>query len=201
MNHLATKLLETNPIDNLFESSLSRILKHWESTPFILMSSWRPERSDRENIGAFSDLCRKIKGMGYGFVKVEGYGQNDAEKVTTSEEPSLLVINHRKDEHFLSQLTNLAVEFSQWGLVYSDGTGKGYLYNSAGKIEEEYSNLRTMAARYMTSLVRRSAAAYTHDKETRKPINNPREFHFEGIRRAPYSGIVSMRIRSLLGEE
>jgi hypothetical protein len=103
----------------LNESSLGRIYQHIkkESTnSWGMISPYRNENSPKENSANYQELKKLVRDMGYGFIEILGYGQEEDEfgGINQSEERTLFVPNITK-----KQISRLADKYNQWGYVYS----------------------------------------------------------------------------------
>lgn len=191
MINLVDSLL--NP-DKLFETSLSRVLKHWNNSEFVLITAWRQDKNGSDNVANFRQLKSQIKGLGYGFVQVEGYGQ---EETGVSKEPTLLVINNRRDSGFLPSMLKLATRYEQYGLAHARGDGTGAVLRSDGSVDVEFSSVKMAAAEFFTSLSKRRPESYTRKGIDATP---ERSFHFEGIRRVFPKSVIEGMAAQALGE-
>ena len=79
------------------EASLSRIYQHHKERAFVILTAWRGDRSKADNEEALKGLQRQIRGAGFGYIPVEGVGQEKVGgKIAQAVEPSLLVPNKVK---------------------------------------------------------------------------------------------------------
>lgn len=89
----------------LLEASLSRIWHHHGKTGFGIVTAWRGRRPEAKNDAellalnkkAVAELRADIKASGFGFIPVEGVGQEKrGGKIVQSPEPSFLVPNSKR---------------------------------------------------------------------------------------------------------
>lgn len=110
-----------NPIS---ESSMNRIMSHYEGPGFIVVTADRSERSPQENRDLAQELQRKITSAGYGYIPiVGGYVETDmdtGEKVRVADEESFLVPNApyggKSDEGFDTE--HLKALGQRWAMEY-----------------------------------------------------------------------------------
>lgn len=186
-------------IDGLFESSLSRILSHWNNREFVIISADRVSNSPSTNTSAREDLEKSLKALGLGYVPVEGVGQEEDE--TGAIQPTLenaYLVPDNNTENFLPKILELAVKFNQWGICHARGDGSGALLTSDGKVSSEFASFHAGVAKFFTRL-------YQSKKAPKKPGNFPRTrtntFHLESIRKAPKAqGVLEQQGRYLRGE-
>jgi hypothetical protein len=102
------------------EASLSRVWQHiTKDTPFGVVSAFRFELSEEENLKRHEALKKKAREMGYGFIEQRGgYTYSDeAAGEKTFEERSLFIPGVD-----LEDLTKLGEEFGQETVIYKDAT-------------------------------------------------------------------------------
>ena len=84
-------------LTSIQEASLSRIWQHHKDRAFVILTAWRGDRSEVENEEALKGLQRQIRGAGFGYIPIEGVGQEKISgKISQAVEPSLLVPNKVK---------------------------------------------------------------------------------------------------------
>jgi len=126
----------------LVEASLSRIWRDFQENEFGIITSWRV--GDKDNRKNLSMLKSAIRSGGYGFVRIDGVGQEEVDgKVVQANEPSLLVKNVKKGggpvvdtKKFEKFMYGLGKKYKQWGIVLSHpdkGTRLIALKNDDGK--------------------------------------------------------------------
>ena len=99
----------------LLEASLGRIWQHNKDRTFVMLTSWRADKDLAANKASLKKLKQKIRGAGYGFLPLDGVGQETKSGKTTSvSEPSLLVLsNETGDDPKLAQLAR------KWAKAYN----------------------------------------------------------------------------------
>jgi len=114
------------------EASLGRIYQHHKTRAFAILTAWRGERTLEENQVAFQKLKQRIRGSGYGFIPLDGVGQEKVGgKVVEASEPSLLVPNKVKgpdDGTFRKIALGWALEASkppQYAIFFATPDGEG----------------------------------------------------------------------------
>ena len=128
--------------EQIVESSLSRIWRDFRNNEFGIVTSWRV--GDTDNRQNLSKLKSAIRGAGYGFVRIDGVGQEEVDgKVVQANEPSLLVKNVKKGggplvdtKKFEKFMYSLGKKYKQWGIVLhhpDKGTRLIALKNDDGK--------------------------------------------------------------------
>lgn len=113
---------------SILEASLSRIYRDFKETEFAIITSWRVgDVSNKENL---DKLKNTINSAGFGYVRIDGVGQEEVNgKVVSVKEPSLLVKNKKEgggelvsSEKFYDFMVSLGRKYNQWGIVYSNPT-------------------------------------------------------------------------------
>ena len=104
------------------EKTIVREISHLAKDETVIMTAWRSTLTASENIGRMREMQKRLSTLYYGFVKMDGIGQ---EIDTESKEKSLMVINDRSDPNFLNQMLDLAEEFKQDFIVH----GKDGMYD------------------------------------------------------------------------
>ena len=128
--------------EQIVESSLSRIYKDFKENEFGIITSWRV--GDKDNRKNLSMLKSAIRSGGYGYVRIDGVGQEEVDgKVVQANEPSLLVKNVKAgggplvdSKKFEKFMYSLGKRYKQWGIVLSHpdkGTRLIALKNEDGK--------------------------------------------------------------------
>ena len=110
--------------EQLVEASLSRIYRDFKENEFGIITSWRV--GNKDNKANLSKLKSAVRGGGFGYVRIDGVGQEEDEsgKVKSVKEPSLLVKNSKAGggpvmdtNRFESFMVKLAHRYKQWGIV------------------------------------------------------------------------------------
>lgn len=109
--------------NKILEASLSRIWRDFKENEFCIITSWRTDdKSNKQNLSA---LKSGIRSQGFGYVRIDGVGQEEVDgKVVSVKEPSLLVKNVKEggepvmdSKKFESFMIKLARKYNQWGIV------------------------------------------------------------------------------------
>lgn len=99
-------------VGGLMEASLGRIWQHNRDRAFAILTAWRGDRDLAANKAAFSKLKKTIRAAGYGFIPMEGVGQEKkGGKLVASSEPSLLVPSKQKGDD--PKLGKLALKWAK----------------------------------------------------------------------------------------
>jgi hypothetical protein len=108
---IADQLTEAVSAETVLETSLGRIWQHHGKTGFAILTAWRGERPEAKdddekraaakllaaNKKAQNELRGDIKSSGFGFVPVEGVGQEERNgEIVQAPEPSFLVPNAKR---------------------------------------------------------------------------------------------------------
>lgn len=135
----------------LVETSLSRILQHFDATGFALLSPYRPdteqcpedgEVTPEENQKRFSQLKAKVKAAGYGYVPMTGYWEGQAGDCDyTGKEESLFIPNSQGSD-LRSLLLQWAREYNQDAVLWSPGEGVVEVIDQEGNVLDSYTNFR-----------------------------------------------------------
>jgi len=84
---------------SILEASLGRIWQHHDKTGFVIITAWRGDQDEKANRQALQRLKGDVRGAGYGFIPLEGVGQEKhGGKIVQASEPSLLIPNKRKGD-------------------------------------------------------------------------------------------------------
>jgi hypothetical protein len=126
------------------EASLSRAYQHVvdkKSPSWGMLTAYRYANSKKENVQSNKRLESDIRGMGYGFFKVEGHWQEcqdknvsykdcPKDKLQDSTETSLFVPNIKKE-----QMQQLCKKYEQDAVIYGDKDSDAHLIYKDGKTE------------------------------------------------------------------
>jgi len=145
LNKHLNKLYEDNPLrenkivfvesidefDDINESSLSRIMTHIQSNKdFGVISPFRKDKSDDENIEGYKELVATIREMGLGYIQMKGGYQEETGFI---DEKSLFVPGIKRKD-----IIELGKEYKQDSIIHKDdkdfsviGTNR---YTGIGKI-------------------------------------------------------------------
>lgn len=123
-------LIENRSMNNqkFNESSLSRVYNDFKNTEWAMLTSWRANVDSKTNKNLLNQLKGILKSKGLGYVRVEGYGQEEeGDKVVTVREPSLFIKNVKSggnpvmdSKDFKNFIIQLGIKYNQWGVVYSN---------------------------------------------------------------------------------
>lgn len=130
MNHIVnfTKKHEINLTGRqnaLYESSLSRIYTHANSNGFFLMSAFRGNLSDDENMKRHKSFMQDVRGYKLGFIEVYGkWVENKGTKDEKLVSELSLFVPYRKELYSLTEFweiaTSLMVKYNQDAIVYRE---------------------------------------------------------------------------------
>jgi hypothetical protein len=174
----------------LFESSLGRVWQHVQDAPnrsFAIITSWRQENSRKQNKEDLAALKKGIRGLGLGFVSVQGHWQEcqdpnvayqdcPKEELVDAVEPSLFVVGIDKDA-----AVNLANTYEQDAIVFAGPETKGrvsLLFNNGSTQDIGEFKPQTMGQ------------AFTELRKSKQ--GSARHFKFEGIEYAPQGYVESL---------
>ena len=102
----------------ILEASLSRVWQHHGAGGFVIMTAWRGDKTAKENKANLKELKGLVRGAGYGFVPVEGVGQEKVDgKIVQASEPSILIPAGGKDG--TGNIKELAELAKKWGKKYA----------------------------------------------------------------------------------
>lgn len=104
---------------NLNEASLNRIYQHIRKEnvdSWAILTSWRDENTQKQNENDFKELKSLVRSKGYGFIEIEGVGQEEDDEggIKQVKEPSLFIPDITYED-----AQELSDKFNQWGYVYS----------------------------------------------------------------------------------
>lgn len=81
----------------VLEASLGRVWQHHGSTGFVIITAWRGDQDKATNERALKQLKADVRAAGYGFIPLEGVGQEKVgDKIVQAVEPSILIPNKRR---------------------------------------------------------------------------------------------------------
>jgi len=125
-NHILDDALKSY---TLLEASLQRIWQHHQNREFAIISAWRATNNPDDNHRNTRILKSKLRTLSYGYIPIEGVGQerNEAGTIVQSVEPSFMIINEPSRQEFRSDILRLAREFDQdFVLFWRPGDGEIY---------------------------------------------------------------------------
>jgi len=188
----------------LLESNLGRLVQHIRGREYAILSANRSDEDPEVNFDNYRTMKDDLKALGYGWIPVQGVGQEEDEEkggIKAVAEPSIFVINRLLDggeasPDFKEQMIALGKKFHQWGISYGKPNLFQVLDIKQGRVDQEYVG---------PSALRVGINAYENAKyQTRlyKGKKTPRHtFAFEGYALARgYASLHEKRIRENHGE-
>ena len=183
----------------LYEVSLSRIWQHVqnaEKKSFALVTSWRQAYSKKKNLADFSKLKSFVRGLGLGFVDVQGhwkecqnpdiaYNECPLDELVDAVEPSLFVTGLEK-----SQAIGIARNYEQDAIVFAGPETQGrvvLLFDDGG--EEDIGEFKPQTM----------GQAFTQLRSSK--MSAARHFQFEGVELRPQGyleSLIDQEVRKLL---
>lgn len=108
--------------DFLTESSLSRIWQHVEndSTAFGVISAERQDLSDNENKKRTKDLEKRIRGAGFGFIKLKGAFREEQTGELREEISFFIPVQADEKEDLRKSLIKWGRRYDQDAIIYKD---------------------------------------------------------------------------------
>ena len=148
---------------SLLEASLARIWQHHGKTGFVIMTAWRGDKSKQANQAALKRLKGAVRAAGYGFIPLEGVGQEKVGgKVVQASEPSILIPNRRRtmrervqgaDDDLLRLALKWGKEHNQFAvLVHDPKTGTKILKPGGGVVAKASKFSANTASEFFTRL-------------------------------------------------
>ncbi len=137
-NEMLAEVERNIHLEKLDEATLSRVWTHTEDpeTAFGMMTAFRGERFEADNVKKNIALASEIRAAGYGYFWLKGYtieneGTPDEKHVN---EDSLFVISSGSDsEKLKSTLLSLAKKYDQESIFFKPaGESKGYILAASG---------------------------------------------------------------------
>ena len=123
-------MFESVKKEKIMEASLSRIWRDYQDNEFCIITAWRFECDDEKGKPAnnkqnLSALKSGVRSGGFGYVRIDGVGQEECGgKVISVKEPALLVKNVKSggepvmdSDKFDKFLIKLGRKYNQWGIV------------------------------------------------------------------------------------
>tara|TARA_B100000745_G_C20148969_1_gene393935 strand:- start:1721 stop:2311 length:591 start_codon:yes stop_codon:yes gene_type:complete len=127
-------------------AKLSRIMQHMRERNFVIISPYRGDNTEDENLELLGKMHHDVREMGLGMIQMKGYwvenkGTPDEMAV---EERSLFIPNTTlPDEEFFEKMTNLAKKYKQEGFIYGD-TKQVLLVDSVSGEKESIGDVKTI---------------------------------------------------------
>jgi len=125
MGSIADQLQTATAPQSVLEASLGRVWQH-HKRGFAIMSAWRQDNTSQQNDDATRRLKAALKSFRFGFVPIEGAGQEDSAggPVDRVEEIGVLIPLVGDPADFRSKILGLAGEFKQYSvLIHNPETG------------------------------------------------------------------------------
>lgn len=117
------------------EASLSRVWQHLTSDrPVALLTAFRGEFTQEQNIQRNKTLAAKIKQAGYGYFFVDGYwveNQGTPDEVHVAEDSIFAIGDANKQEEFKQLVIDMGKQYNQDAVLIKDSTGVK-LYDQSG---------------------------------------------------------------------
>lgn len=124
-------------MSNLTEASLSRVWQHVNSDrPIALLTAFRNEYSQEENVSRNKRLAATIKNLGYGFFFVDGAwieNQGTPDEVHVSEDSLFVIGDPGTDEQFLADIVAQGAKYNQDAVLVKTTAGPK-LYDQQGNV-------------------------------------------------------------------
>ena len=109
-------------LNQLFESSLSRMKEYADNRNFGIVSAHRSELTPEENEQRTQELESAIRGLGYGFVKAIGhYVENKGEPTEKQAKENSFIVGGRKEDDggkLLTDLKELGKRYNQESILH-----------------------------------------------------------------------------------
>lgn len=182
-----------NNLQLIDEVKLNRILRKHYNDGFIIITNFRGERDNKENVNGFNELKNIVKNHEFSYIPVfGGYVENmGTEEERQVHEPALLVPNqivgsaksYDEDTRLFQLGVNLANKYNQDSFLYKPkGSNNAYYIDKNGKVDMKFTDktVNDLTQIYFTDLHKPS-------KKPAKSLNKAdRRFTFiESIYLAP----------------
>lgn len=151
----------------LTETSLSRVLQHFNTSGFAVLSPFRPdtvqcpddgEVTPEENLARLAKLKSQVKAAGYGYVPMMGYWQGRVGDCDyEGKEQSLLIPNSSEGGALRSLLLQWANEYQQEAVLWSPGAGAVEVLDPSGQVLDTYDNFRVDEPTDLFSMLQRGS--------------------------------------------
>ena len=156
---------------NLTEASLARIWAHHKNREFAIVTAWRAATPKDENISNLSLLKRDVRAAGYGYIPLEGIGQEESGPV---KEPAIMVIGDDQ-----GRLRDLAIQwgrkYDQFAIIYNQKGNAEFINPKTGETLQQWHGFHAGAAQFFSR-------------------HKGKDFHLEGLKygQLPHSIIEGM---------
>lgn len=151
-------------MDNVSEASLSRVWQHTQSDrPIALLTAFRGEFGQADNIKRNKTLAAQVRKLGYGFFFVDGYwieNQGTPEEIHVSEDSLFVIAPEGSDEKFRQQMIALGTEYNQDGVLVKDKDG-AKVYDKSGGVMFDVGELKPGKAGEMYTKLRNNKKSNT----------------------------------------
>lgn len=151
-------------MDNVSEASLSRVWQHTQSDrPIALLTAFRGEFGQADNIKRNKTLAAQVRKLGYGFFFVDGYwieNQGTPEEIHVSEDSLFVIAPEGSDEKFRQQMIRLGTEYNQDGVLVKDKEG-AKVYDKSGGVMFDVGELKPGKAGEMYTKLRNNKKSNT----------------------------------------
>jgi hypothetical protein len=118
-------------------AGLSRLLEHFKEREVAFVSADRGENTPLENRELEKDLAHTIRGMGYGFIDVQGYWEDPGTGVQVPEKTFAVINNQSTPDMFIRRMFSLGERYEQYAImVVRPDDGHAYYYKM--KVGLEY---------------------------------------------------------------
>ncbi len=157
--------MQTTP-QNISETSLNRLFDKHYPDGFIIITSYRGDKTKEENNKTFEELKATIKGAKYSFIPVYGgFIENlVTDQETTVYEPALLVPNHiigsvntyDNSEALKTLGLELCKKYNQYSILYKTKVDKNeaFYIDKEGNVDYTFTNktINDLTQQYFTKL-------------------------------------------------
>jgi len=115
-------------VQRLVETSVSRLLTHFNETGFAVLTAYRGERTPEENAAKLGELKGKVRDAGYSFIPIEGRGreQHPDGTETIASEPGVFIPEkplYKDAPELLGFALQLGRDYDQTSILYKSPTG------------------------------------------------------------------------------
>ncbi|WP_298751907.1 hypothetical protein [uncultured Arcobacter sp.] len=126
---------------NVFnEVTLSRVWNHFKSDrAVVIMTGFRDEKSNKENIQANKAIASQLKNAGFGYVFVDGFwveNQGTADEVEVSEDSIFVTADASEKDKLIKLAHELANKYNQDAIFVKESKDNVYLLFKNGSKEK-----------------------------------------------------------------